>query len=877
MENWQSNLIVYGTHLLASQLGKEWPLLDSQTVPGSLAEDILQRAGSYNQDQRLQLARKIVYDTSLESGLKPLSPVQPVTSVFHLLSYPPGVIPRDRDSPCLAALNIPSPTGDDMQSNRELFISPSDLWREFWEALNRIPILSEFDTFFYLLARYGWNVPGTIADPLSPGLEHGLSVFEQFKAIVALGYCLDPALDEGQPIGLVAGDLPGIQRMLYTITAKGAAKTLRGHSAYLQLLSDALVRLFLRHLELSWANVVFSAGGNFLIVTPEYDEAQLNAWQDAINAKLLTLHRGELYLALASVAIPARLYADASPATKSGSLAQKRTDLQRRLEAAKRAAFAKLAPAHYADLFGPIGDGGGAIAGESGTLCEVCHVEIDEPTRVTKPEEDGEEALLLCEQCHSFAYQADPDETEFEYDSLAWRVANADRLFISDTTQPPSLDKYQNGKGNPPWNVALEAMGLMYQLLKLEDKLPTEPGTLLAFNPKRFLPEELEPLYSYGFRFLSQSTPRQDSYGKEIRDFHSIAREDTVGIHRYGVLRMDVDSLGQTMSGKNLTYPDLLHLSALSNALAYFFGGMLDQIGRDCVEAWQKQTANWNGKTTQSIHKWPYVIYAGGDDLFIVAAWDLLPPLAQAIRRRFDEFCLGRLTMSGGIAIAREKYPLYRAAEQAGLALEQSKDRIVEDERTMLITARKDALTFLGVTLAWEEVAQARKLTEKLASMLKNPQGEEAPRALLQLLYYVAQLYQREADSGEAGAVKLGQWLPALHYGLRRMQRRMPDSLKGELAEIPNQVLNLDAVLAAGERLQGIDQKVREVNKRQEEIDVELKKGQREAETELRRTIQTQLDQTCRDWPLIRYLGLPVRWAEFLTRKEERFDGTETH
>jgi CRISPR-associated protein Csm1 len=849
MEEQQNNLVAYGSHLLASQLGQEWPPPGVPPASDSLAQAILRQPEAYVHDELLQLARGIVHDMALQTGLAAVSDPQPVTPIFDLLHDPLGKKPRDWPPPLLRALTLSAlkpPNG-----------SPADLWGDFWQTLNRLPTQSQLDTFFYLLAKCGWNVAGTVLERRWTNFEYGISVFEQFKAVAALVHCLDPALDENQPLTLIAGDLPGIQRVLYTITAKGAAKTLRGHSAFLQLLSDALVRLLLQHLDLPWANVVSNAGGNFLVVAPAHAIDGLDGWLDEINEKLLALHRGGLYLALGSRTIPARLYADGSPIRDADSLAEHRAELQRRLEASKQAAFAQLAPGHYAALFEPIGDGGG------GDRCDVCHVEVDERTQVV--ESEGE--LLLCEQCHSFAFPSKP-----AYDSLAWSVANADRLLISEYADPISLNKYDKGKGNPPWNVVLHALGLDYEFIQPGNGITPKPGTLLSFTPDQFLPESPDAEMNYGFRFLSQLTPREDAVRKEIRDFGSMARLDSAGIPRYGVLRMDVDSLGQVMSGHRLTYADLLHVSALSNALDYFFGGMLDRIGRDCTDAWQAWTAEWSGEQVEAIHKLPYIIYAGGDDLFIVASWDLLPPLAQAIQERFDDFCQGRLTVSGGIAIAREKYPLYRAAEQAGLALDQSKDRLVEDKRTMLVTARKNAPTFLGVTLPWDDVAKARGLTEKLIRLLTgypHPDDGKAPRALLQLLNYVAQLYRREAGSENGKAVKLGQWLPALHYGLRRMQRRVPDSLKKELAAILNQVLNLDALDGPGQRLQALDEKVREKKRRNEDVEGALYEDCDRAQAELRRAVRTRLDYTRRDWPVIRYLGLPVRWAEFLTRKED--------
>jgi CRISPR-associated protein Csm1 len=832
MDEWQANLVAYGTHLLLSRLGGDWPGADASRASGPLARTALQRADTYREDGRLQMARRIVHDTSVSVGDSRMAEAASdcVAPVFSLLDPPAGVEEQRWE---------PSPISPLSLSREEQPGSGAELAARFWQSLDR-PGIDDLDTFTSLVARYGWNVPGTVEHPKWPGFEQGISVYEQFKAVAALCRCLDPTLDEDQSIALIAGDLPGIQDVLYTITAKGAAKTLRGHSAYLQLLSDALVRLLRRRFDLPQANVVFSGGGNFLIAAPEDVVDEIEGWRRGINEKLLALHRGALSLAMAWVTVPARWYSDSAPRSEPGSLAESRAELQRGLERAKHAPFAELAASRYADIFEPLGDGGGV------PRCEVCHVEIDEATRVTAEE------TVLCEQCHSFAFPA-PEDADFRYDSLAWSTANAERLLISPADGSVSLDKYRRAKGNPPWNVALRHLGLDYGFVAAGEEIPPRPGALLAFAPEEFLPPAPEPGKRYGFRFLCQSTPREDPHGerREIRDFHSMAEEDAIGVSRYGVLRMDVDGLGETTAGKGLRHPDLLHLSALSNGLDLFLGGMLEGIGRDCVRQWQAWTDRWSGKHVDPAHKEPYVIYAGGDDTFIVAAWDVLPALAEAVRARFGAFCLKRLTMSGGIAVASEKYPLYRAAEEAGAALDRSKDRLVEDRRTLLVKARKDALTFLGVTLAWEDLATARALMEKLVGLLTGypyPEGEKAPRALLQMLDYVARLYRREAgEAGEEDEVQLGQWLPALHYGLRRMGERVPQPLEADLATIPNDVLALDAVRAAARRV-GASQDA-------------------EAEDDLKDAVRSQL-RRARGWPAVRYLGLPVRWAEFLTREE---------
>ena len=559
MNRLQADLVAYGTYLMATRLGHSLPILDSQSNTETLAASTLQNGDKYAQNMRVCLARELVHDTSLTSDIKPKESVQTVVPIFKILTPPPGVITDEGISNNLHHSQL-RPPKQSIKPKEDTAISHSELWDKFWTAIQRLPSQSRFDTFFYLLANYGRNLPGTVSDPLRPDFEYGISVFEQFKAVVALSHCLETD-DKNQSICLLAGDMPGIQRVLYTITSKGAAKTLRGHSAYLLLLNDCLVRVVLKYFELPQANVVFNAGGNFLIVAPADAERKIGALTEEINEKLLDLHRGDIFLALAGTSMPARLYADSAPKTESDSLAEKRYELQLRLEASKHSPFSRLSKTRYKTLFGRTGNGGAELRGRNdGNLCEICQTEVSEKTRVFVPEEsESPDApdTVFCEQCHSFGYKSLPDN-DLEYDSLAWNIGNAERIFISRVLEPTNLEKYCSAEGNPPWNIALRTLGLDYRFIETTDPIPEESGILLSFNPDRFLPTSLESNKSYGFYLMSRLTPRNHQGGKEIRDFHRMAREDATGIPRYGVLRMDIDSLGETMHGTSMIYNDLV-------------------------------------------------------------------------------------------------------------------------------------------------------------------------------------------------------------------------------------------------------------------------------------------------------------------------------
>lgn len=253
MDPLRKALIRYGTWLLAKQLGQEF----SRDGPWSpLVAD-----ADFRTDGRIARARTMLGDWSDEVS----GPAEPgrLQSIFTFVRYDQRwdetknrrVDPYDMPR---RVLDIDLTQADDQAADK--------LWEEFEEQVSRLgPGWGLFETFTALMTRYGWYVPGTLQD-------EAVSVYEQFKAVSALAHVLEP--DENDVL-LVAGDLPGIQDVLYTITSAGVAKALRGRSFYLQLVNDAIVRALLRNLALPSSCVVYNAGGNFQLLVPINNEDEL--------------------------------------------------------------------------------------------------------------------------------------------------------------------------------------------------------------------------------------------------------------------------------------------------------------------------------------------------------------------------------------------------------------------------------------------------------------------------------------------------------------------------------------------------------------------------------------------------------------------------
>ncbi len=775
-------------------LAIDWVARWSDHDPGDLLADL-----PANADERLQ-----PYRVLLAGSWSPTEPGAPLLSIFSRVRDPDrqAEVPQRYWQPTPLSLEeVPRPVEKAQAGHVQ---DRTTLWEGFQEEakqLLRLPIDADarFEAFTHLLHKWAWAVPCRYGEP-------GVSLYDEFRAMSAVVHASGCAAEPAGEFLLVGGDIPGIQDFVYTITSKGAAKGLRGRSFFLQLLSDAVVRRLRAELELPECNVVYAAGGNFVLLAPAGARTRevVDQVRRQVNARLVEAIQGDTALVLEAVPVSANdLFTPAR-------FKQVRDDLARRLAEAKNRPLRELADG-WAVLFEPKGQG-------SDRSCAVCRIEVDDDT--SKPLErtgeatEGVEAPRICYLCDSFAALA----RDIRHEEL-WMTVDEKWEMLDTRVQP------RDG-----WADLLSRMtGFDYQF---SDKPPKGKGTVLALNRPDFLEAGAQ-----GFRLLANVTPRttQDDirYLREkakseerdmpeegdIRSFALLAHAAaTAGaIERVGVLRMDVDGLGYVFGGgvPDLTMPAL---SALSGALDRFFSGYL------------------NGLVRAQAENDLYIIYAGGDDLFLVGAWHHLPNLAANIRNEFKAFVGDNplLSLSGGVTLEGAKFPLYRAAERAEEAEARAKRYIRPDGR------RKDAFCFLDTVVDWEEWAWVQQWKDEILWLIgaqEDAKGERRlPRALLQVVQSLHQLYR-------AG-------LRDARRRIRRENRKRPPDKKLPLPD-PQMFFGRWTWMQAYSLTRLRDRS------KDEEVKARLKE------------LQKQLMRPDR----VRVSGLAARWAEYLTRGSERQEG----
>lgn len=660
-----------------------------------------------------------------EKGKREQTPMQ---SIFSNISINNGnyITPRFYEINSLFNEEFPKEgTAVNLKKNYE------NLWKEFVKEIKELEYKdkkSYFISLYYLLKKYTSFIPSAVWQS-----KPDISLFDHSRITCALAECIyKNGMDEDE-IGkildalnkrnkkvelnekekemlsqyrflLVGGDISGIQKFIYSITSKGAAKGLKGRSFYLQLLSEAIAKYILKKMDLSIANLLYSAGGHFYIIAPFNVDVD-NVCKE-LEEILMEIHQGELFVAIDKVELSIEDLIEKRVGEKWKKLGEK-------LGEKKKKKFSKIIDKNFFDPYGDFND-----------VCHVCGL----PSKYIVEEE----GIKKCKLCKSF-------------EGLSEKLAGKDKIkarYIIEC-QPDGSEK----EGTYEWNIA--KFGIKYEILENINEIRCKEGIIYKINDDNFI-EKVDDNFSYGIRFMFQTSL------KELKDL----AENAEGLKRWGVLRGDVDNLGQIfIRGLKREDRSISRISTLSSLMSLFFEYHINKI---CEKEKFKDKI--------------YGVYAGGDDFFIIGSWDILPELAHEIYENFREYTAYNpdITLSIGISIApSEKYPIHKIAELSGNELEKAKRIKSYYEETNIgikIEKEKDAITFLGMPIKWQEYPKLVKFKEELLKFL-----EKTSRGSLQKFYSVYELYRIAKKKVKNPVLakydnRYGKWRWRLAYIIARMK-----------------------------------------------------------------------------------------------------------
>lgn len=562
----------------------------------------------------------------------------------------------------------------------------NELWKKFFDEFDELPsdsVNGFTESLLYLLKKYTWAIPSNTMDMAN------VSLYEHFKTTAAFADCIysyyckheneflwnnnDKRLTTNKdvyPVLLVGCDISGIQKFIYNISSSKAAQSLKGRSFYLQLLIDSIIQKIITHpdIQATIGHIIYSSGGVFYMLLPNNAEvlSALAAIKIEIEKELWSEHKGKIFVNLASVPFAflnkERIINYEGNTDLSANLGGLWKKLAEELLKQKNQKFKSLIIDSFDEFFCP--ENNKLTTGGEVKVCAVTGEELvpSSQNQIKNSEYFVSEAVI---------------------DQISLGNALKDADFLITYKNPNDESKYLNNTSCSK----MEVVGIDNYMFDQQELTKANADfrritsadvcRVKKFNNTSFLDAKIKgQKVSYGFQFYGGN--KQAMYKDKPKTFEGLTQiitGDKSSETYLGILRMDVDNLGNIfINGLPEKQRTFAAYATLSFQLDLFFSGYLNTI-------------------REKYKDWVNILYSGGDDVFAVGRWKEIIEFTADIRDAFEKF-VGRndITISGGIAIVNNKFPIAKAAELAGEAEKCSKKH-----------KDKNAITFLGETVSWDK------------------------------------------------------------------------------------------------------------------------------------------------------------------------------
>ena len=687
------------------------------------ALEILQQLEETSANESVSQALKLVGIDSNQIQVN-FQPLESIFSAIALNDNPSSIVQKKMSWQPLDAQQIVYPKEHADTVTLDIPESPED-WNRFHANENlALALIEKYGTFL----------------SISPKVPY-ISFYDVVKSSSAVHDCLEQGQTD-KPFLLVSGDFSGIQDAIYTISSSGALKTLRARSFMLELLTEHIVYEIQHATGSGRYSLIFSGGGGFSLLVPNTSENQnaINAFVKLINEWILEQFGFQLFLALhceplSADAVEGSQFKDTWDLMADGLGKQK----QRKFWESD----------NFEALFRP--EMPKQLANQD--ACHITH--RDDLPKSEMTDWEGSERRVS-----KLAYRL-------------WRLGDLLTEFDCIVRCPLSADNFRDGTLLLPTH---QSQSDRYQYAEYKTCLLSQVGDYDA----RWLVNnwELDSYDENSFPFLFGNYVRsvadlpgnaqthekeeyQRDYNKEMNNpqgitasFSGLAKA-AQGSELIGCLRMDVDNSGDFFSqGEwNLGF-GIAASSNLSRSLNLFFKGYLNQIcgmklGENFakegypIDITGKKVSKTNGRDVS-------IVYAGGDDLFIIGAWDDVAELAFDLNACFRAFSCDNpdVHLSGGVTLHKPKFPLYQMAHMAKQAEDIAKENENSDtsekknslslfysddlktRNTLLNERIRDAnqehptwhqkLDRIAVASQWNEYADVIQLTKQLHEVYSN-------------------------------------------------------------------------------------------------------------------------------------------------------------
>lgn len=547
----------------------------------------------------------------------------------------------------------------------------SALWNRFVSELGQLPchlgVKVWQATLVSLLERYCWCIPSATWRSLPD-----VSLYDHCATTAALTQAILACEAGKEKFLLFGGDLSGIQTFIFgreEPADKGATRLLRARSFILQAVTRSIWLALLDRLKLDSCAKIMDSGGRFVLLLP--DTQSVSEQIDKITYEtenwLLEKFQGSIKINFASL-----------PVSAHDLDKQKFSDcfetFNERLEEAKLHPFFRILASGHAPVFEK-GYGDYAEFGE----CAYCH---------TRPATQIDDNQPICNQCRllqrlgtrlpSAKFVVFTRQREDDPGAFAGMLFDDITLHICQESPRESECRHALqilSVRNETIFTASPVAGYIPLITAQDIQRWQEEGRLTRIDGEYFLKGDA----------VSAGAPKTFTMlAQEARIASSNPAQPWESIACLGICKADVDNLGLVFSMGFGNSFSLSCYAMLARMLNYFFSGYLMELIR-------KEFPNI------------YVVFAGGDDVFVIGPWLEVIRFSQRMAGDFAKFCGENpaVTISAGLPLLKPGLPMRAMREEAESLLEKSKNHDF---------GAKNALTLFGVSAHW---TQARKLLER--------------------------------------------------------------------------------------------------------------------------------------------------------------------
>ena len=515
---------------------------------------------------------------------------------------------------------------------------------------NLQPTEEWLNSLLAVMETFTTNIPASTSRGESPDI----SLFDHLKTTAAIGACISEYLRDTQQTDyhtalfkkkgqaafwdteaflLYSADFSGIQKFIYTISSENALRTLRSRSFFLDFLMEHYVDELLTVCGVSRANLLYSGGGHCYLLLPNTAPVRqaADAWNTRFNEWLFDEFGTQLFLAHGYTACTANQLTN-TPAKDTPY-----KQMFRRVSAAiaqhklHRVTAQQLRRLNQQPL------------GDQGRECRIC----GRTTTLMKNRE-------RCYWCGRFE-----DISNKIQDCSVYVVSNQPSPLANFSLPGATKDKVHICMTNQ-----IEARSLMEQ-----------GDTIARIYTKN--------TFCTGMKYSACLYVGDHAFSNLMEEL----ADNSTGIRRLAVCRMDVDDLGHAfvsgfeqldkLDDKQFHYVTISRTSSFSRQMSLFFKRYINGI-------LSKERDGNRLKLS--------IVYSGGDDVFLVGAWNDIIEAAIRIQQAFEEFTCGTLHISAGVGIFNSHFPIRSAALQTAELEQVAKEHITQPKDASGTCIKKNAI-----------------------------------------------------------------------------------------------------------------------------------------------------------------------------------------